>query len=134
MRLWHYELISYLPRTQLLAQWRELNSIFVNQPNHILIDYVYDDKVALYNYSEKVIDEMIKRGYKISQKSWDNFCEYFKDHHDYMDKHIFKEHDGEYLQICYWNLREKYRRGQKDFTAEQWYGIEKVYYNYYKGE
>ena len=28
MRLWRIDLIPYLPRTQLLAQWRELNSIF----------------------------------------------------------------------------------------------------------
>lgn len=119
MRLWHYSLIPFLPRTQLLAQWRELNSIFVNQSNHILINYVYDDKVALYNCSKIVIDEMLNRGYKISQKSWDNFCKYFKDYHDYLDTHMFKEHDDEYLQICYWNLREKYIRGQKDFTEEQ---------------
>lgn len=126
MRLWHYSLISCLPRSQLLAQWRELNSIFVNQPNHILIDYVYDDKIALYNYSKKVIDEMLNRGYKISQKSWDNFYEYFSDHHDYMDTHMFKEHNDEYLEICYWNLREKYIRGQKDFTEEQMKGISDI--------
>lgn len=123
MRLWHYALIPCLPRSQLLAQWRELNSIFVNQPNHILINYVYNDKVALYNYSKRVIDEMIKRDYKISQKSWDNFYQYFIKHIYYMDTHMFKEHNDEYLEICYWNLREKYIRGQKDFTEEQMKGI-----------
>ena len=130
MRLWHYSLIPHLPRTQLLAQWRELNSIFVNQPNHILINYVYEDKVAFYNYSIRVINEINRRHYRISsQKSWENFCQYFIDHIDYMDKHMFKEHDNEYLEICYWNLREKYIRGQKDFSEELWDGIEEIYYD-----
>jgi len=31
MRLWHYELIPYLQKIQLLAQWRELNSIFAKE-------------------------------------------------------------------------------------------------------
>lgn len=129
MRLWHYELIPYLPRTQLLAQWRELNSIFVNQPNHILINYVYNDKVALYNYSCDVINEMTKRGYKLSNKSQTNWLNYFNGL-NITDNHMFKEHDEEYMSICYWNLKEKYLRGQKDFTTEQWRGIIRIYYNY----
>ena len=31
MRLWHTELIPFIPKSQLLAQWRELNSIFVKE-------------------------------------------------------------------------------------------------------
>ena len=42
MRLWHYKLIPFLPDNQLKAQWRELNAIFLNEPKHILINYVYE--------------------------------------------------------------------------------------------
>ena len=64
MRLWHRELIRYLPKSQLLAQWRELNSIFKKQDDHILIRYIYKyDKEYLRDYSWSVIDEMNRRGY-----------------------------------------------------------------------
>ena len=113
MRLWHYELIPYLPKSQLLAQWRELNSIFKKQDNHILINYIYDyPKTYLKAYADKVIAEMKERGYKI--KSYENYDKYF-DFCKCKGDERFVEHDENYLMICYWNLREKYMRGQKDF-------------------
>lgn len=33
----------------------------------------------------------------------------------------------EYLTICYYNLKEKYLRGQKDFTDEVWNKLDKFY-------
>lgn len=39
--------------------------------------------------------------------------------------HTDKEHDSEYLRICYYNLKEKYMRGQKDFDYLTWI---KLYY------
>ena len=42
MRLWHKDLIPYLPKQQLLGQWRELNSIYVKQNRHILINFIYE--------------------------------------------------------------------------------------------
>ncbi|WP_233732664.1 pyrimidine dimer DNA glycosylase/endonuclease V [Lysinibacillus sp. YS11] len=66
MRLWHIDLIAYLPKGQLLSQWRELNSIFAKEDQHILINYIYEyPKEDLYLYTEKVMDEMKKRGYQI---------------------------------------------------------------------
>jgi uncharacterized protein (TIGR02328 family) len=138
MRLWHKDLIPYLPKQQLVAQWRELNSIYVNQNKHILIDYVYgystDD---LYIYSLYVIREMRKRDYKIKLE---NFCKYFNESDndkinetiysitgslEFLNKYIemsetpfIVHHDKEYLKICCWNLWEKYIRGQKGFTPE----------------
>lgn len=121
MRLFHYELIEFLPRQQLLSQWRELNSIYKKQDNHILINFVYEyDKEELFAYSEMVISEMLRRGYKI--KSVENFVNYFGVDYDYyytgketcFDNHMNKE----YLKICCWNLYEKYLRGQKGFTPE----------------
>ena len=129
MRLWHYKLIPFLPKSQLLAQWRELNSIFKKQDKHILINYVYDySKIALCCYCYHVIDEMAKRGYKI--KSYKNQLEYFQkadENNKLKIKYKFEEHDDEYLTICYWNLREKYIRGQKDFTKEIWDKLDEFY-------
>lgn len=121
MRLWHWRLIPYLPRTQLLAQWRELNSIFKKQDRHILINYIYDYDVSdLYGYSNMVINEMTKRGYKI--KSFENHNNFFEEYRFlYKETKPFKKHHtDEYLIVCYWNLKEKYIRGQKDFDLETW--------------
>ena len=47
MRLWHKDLIPYLPRQQLLGQWRECccivrNIAMLGTPNHILVNKVMD--------------------------------------------------------------------------------------------
>lgn len=118
MRLWHIDLIPYLPNSQLVAQWRELNSIFKNKPKHILINYVYNyGKEYLLYYSNRVLFEMEKRG--INVKSFENLFEYFSDVHELKLSfpYRFAEHDDEYLLCNYYNLVEKYRRGQKDFDS-----------------
>lgn len=133
MRLWHIDLIKngVLPRTQLLAQWRELNSVYKKQDNHILINYIYDyDKKYLLEYSLAVLKEMRRRNFKI--RKWDNFNLYFSEYSKIKDmenkyKHnsmakcsnlIYNEHDFEYLHICFCNLQEKYLRGQSDFYKD----------------
>ena len=117
MRLWHYKLLPYLPDSQLVAQWRELNSIYKKQDKHILINYVYTyPKENLLLYSRMIIREIMKRGYKI--KSWENYNNYFKDISNgvVVDKNPFPNHHTDrYLEQCYFNLEEKYDRGQKDF-------------------
>lgn len=92
MRLWHYKLIPFLPKSQLVAQWRELNAIFSKQTNHILINYIYDyPKSYLYNYTQLVINELKKRNYNI--RKWDNFLSYFQDVPKTINENkIFKEH------------------------------------------
>ena len=90
MRLWHYKLIPYLPREQLLAQWRELNSIFVKQDKHILINYIYNyNEKYLLNYTIMVMDEMRKRGYQI--RSTANYEWYFRDTHFYNSNDFFEQ-------------------------------------------
>lgn len=125
MRLWHKDIIQFLPRTQLLSQWRELNSIYKFQNKHILINYIYEyPKIYLYAYSQIVINEMKKMGYKIS--SWDNYNDYFKDcidsqlDNDYLSTLSYKEHDDTYFLICIYNLYEKGIRGQTDFPIERY--------------
>ena len=132
MRLWHIDLIPYLPKSQLLAQWRELNSILKKQDNHILINYIYDyNKEVLHDYTVSVMQEMNNRGYKIYNT--ENYINYF-----ILDGIVgncfkrFKEHDNEYLTICYYNLKEKYLRGQKDFDEETWTRLDKFYKKYIK--
>ena len=76
MRLWHYKLIKYLPRQQLLGQWRELNSIFAKEDKHILINYVYEyDKEDLCAYTNSIIDEMEKRSYKVNVERFENYMQ-----------------------------------------------------------
>lgn len=130
MRLWHTDILPYLPRTQLLAQWRELNSIFKKQDKHILINYIYNYPTfdALWTYSKILIDEMQYRGFAVNIK---NYTEFFKDK-KLTGNMFFNEHDCEYLRICYYNLKEKYIRGQKDFTKEIWDALEQFYQNYMK--
>lgn len=127
MRLWHIDLIPYLPKSQLIAQWRELNSIFKKQDNHILINYVYNyDKRPLLNYTQSVMREMLNRGYKIN--SVENYVKYFININSFGTER-FQEHNNEYLTICYYNLKEKYLRGQKDFTDEVWDKLYEFYFN-----
>lgn len=132
MRLWHYKLLPYLPKSQLIAQWRELNSIFKKQDKHILINYIYNYKKSdLYNYSLSVILEMDLRGYKI--KSLDNYYDFFGDMIGDTDIYIdvFKSHhDERYLIQCFYNLQEKYDRGQRDFSKDEYKKLE----NFVKGE
>ena len=119
MRLWHTELIPFIPKSQLLAQWRELNSIFAKEDRHILINYVYDyPKEDLYIYTQIVLKEMLVRN--ITIRTIDKMERYFagitvSQHYTPFKNH----HNDEYLTICYYNLYEKYIRGQKDFSAEQ---------------
>lgn len=128
MRLWHIDLIPYLPKSQLLAQWRELNLIFKKQPRHILINYIYNyDQTPLIWYVMNVASEMLSRGYKCNMG---NFCAYLyflKPKFEKLTGVYFLEHNKEYLTICYWNLREKYLRGQKDFTKEVWDKLDAFY-------
>ena len=130
MRLWHYELIQYLPKSQLLAQWRELNSIFKKQDKHILINYIYEyPKEDLMSYSYMVVNEMLRRGYKI--KNTTNWNTYFKENLGLLPDKPFKNHHHyRYLKQCFYNLQEKYDRGQKDFSEEQYNKLNKFVINY----
>lgn len=134
MRLWHTELIPFIPKSQLLAQWRELNSIFVKEDKHVLINYIYEyPKEDLYIYTQIVLKEM--RARNITIRTIDKMDRYFVDlrlsENEYYPPYS-RHHNDEYLTICYYNLYEKYIRGQKDFTAEQFEALHQ-YYSIKKG-
>ena len=134
MRLWHYELLPYIPTSQLIAQWRELNCIFKagkDRINHILINYVkeYDDS-HLFAYTQMVLKEMTNRG--ILVKDFSNMAQYFKCGAISLTeikiiKPFPKHHTMRYLSQCYYNLQEKYDRGQKDFSYDRYEKLSKFY-------
>ncbi|TSI02262.1 pyrimidine dimer DNA glycosylase/endonuclease V [Lysinibacillus sp. BW-2-10] len=128
MRLWHIDTIPFLPRGQLLAQWRELNSIFKKEDQHILINYIYEyEKVDLLLYTNEVLNEMKKRGFKI--KTFDKLQAYFEgiELPEKPYKPFTKHHNDEYLEICYFNLKEKYIRGQKDYDDNLFHQLDLFY-------
>lgn len=135
MRLWHYQLVKndLLPKTQLIAQWRELNSIFKKQDKHILINYIYEySKKDLLVYTIIVLEELEKRNVKV--KSYSNMEAYFEDSIENILKwkdelkkfKPFKlHHNDRYLQQCFYNLQEKWDRRQKDFTDREYVKLTK---------
>ena len=136
MRLWHKALIEVLPRQQLLGQWRELNSIYKKQDKHILINFVYDYHFGhLLGYTNMVIAEMGKRGYKINLDNADNYFKLLiKENGGYkmpFYECLFEEKMNErYLKQCLYNLQEKYDCG--GITQEEWQKIEDKFENYLK--
>lgn len=127
MRLWHTDLIPYIPKSQLLAQWRELNSIFAKQDNHLLINYIYEyPKEDLYCYTEIVLEEMRSR--HINIRTLNKMERYFENVHPTTIYPPFqRHHNKQYLTICYYNLLEKYICGQKDFTVQQFENLKQFY-------
>ena len=115
MRLWHKDLITVLPREQLVAQWRELSAIVgaiqkKGTPNHILVNFIMDyDFDHLISYAYYVREEMTQRGYRTMNSVWEKIVSLKKNwillplNKVYSDKM-----EDLYLTICYYNLYEKY--------------------------
>lgn len=139
MRLWHKDLIPYLSRKQLLAQWRECCAIASNiankgTPNHLLVNKIFDyNAFHFWNYSLLVVEEMKNRGYKISTKSFNNFKNNFfqKDLTEKevlpasditFEKLFWSWHNDRYLKQCLYNLQEKYDCG--GIPEKEWKKIE----------
>ena len=128
MRLWHHEMIDLLPKSQLLAQWRELNSVFAKEDRHILINYIYEyPKEHLFAYTNLVLQEMQSRGFNI--RTIEKMERYFSDiDHQLLIENPFPlHHNDEYFEICFFNLKEKFLRGQKDFEKERFEKLEDRY-------
>lgn len=126
MRLWHQDLISKLPRQQLLGQHREccalrgkgqvrphatVNYVFNYSPNHLVA------------YHALVMDEMQRRGYH-PDKIWYDFQwrgKILNFHEGWTDSSevcrlwenaqkgikIYQEHNDAYYQECIDNLKSK---------------------------
>lgn len=138
MRCWHKSLIPYLPRQQLLGQWRECCLIAKNiaekgTPNHILVNRIMNYPIEhFYNYGCLVYNEMIRRRYITSFYKFGNCFESYTDFINY--DNIFSEwHNNRYLTQCMYNLEEKHDcngitddewnvllRGYKEITGRDW--------------
>ena len=116
MRLWHEQLIPLLPKNQLLGQHRECCALRGNGWNkkHKTVDYAFSyTPYHLFLFHSLVMDEMEKRGYKVSEECRDkNYRgktaeKYDKLEEKMIESPIYKEHNGEYLMECIENLRNK---------------------------
>jgi uncharacterized protein (TIGR02328 family) len=137
MRLWHKDLIPYLPRQQLLAQWRECCAIASNiankgTPNHLLVNKVIKyDILHFISYTYWIKEEMKKRGYKISEKTDNNFVNNLECVYGglpfvtkvYPTNKLYKLwHNERYLKQCLFNLQEKFDCG--GISKDEWKVIE----------
>lgn len=140
MRMWHKDLITALPREQLVAQWRELSSIAGNintkgTPNHILVNPVMEYPLSYFiTYAAAIREEMRRRGYRTMDKVWDkitSICD--NDYTIFPIDEIYKGWmDKDYMNICYYNLFEKFLRG--GITEKDWSNIKSAYAIYLSKE
>lgn len=139
MRLWHKDLIDVLPRQQLLAQWRECCAIAgkiakTGSPNHMLVNKVIEySQIHFIEYTNRILKEMSKRQYKVSESSYLRFVENMKLGKKYfydgimIDRNVYPGWMNEkYLRQCYYNLQEKYDCG--GITEEEWQKIKNKFY------
>ena len=134
IRLWHYELIPYLPRQQLLSQWRECcciaRNIAVNgTPNHLLVNKIMDYPIEHFiAYTTLVNQEMQKRGYKCDASRFTKWLEW--DAFKILKNEIFEDwHNERYLQQCLYNLQEKY--DCDGVSQKEWDIIENKFKEYF---
>lgn len=146
MRLWHKDLIDVLPRKQLLAQWRECCAIAgkiakTGSPNHMLVNKVTEySQIHFIEYTNRILNEMHKRSYKVSESSFLRFIEnlkiseeYFYDVYNILINKDFLFPgwmDERYFKQCYYNLQEKYDCG--GISEEDWNLIARRYENFIK--
>jgi len=118
MRLWHYKLIPFLPRQQLLGQHRECCALRGKSwgRKHATVDYAFQQGPdVLFAYHTLVLHEMKRRGYHYNAvwqcsvyrgakcAPWPNFGPVPPD----TTMMLYSEHDDNYLMECLNNLRSK---------------------------
>lgn len=130
MRLWHSSLIKVLPREQLVAAWRELSAISGSiqkngTPNHLLVNFILDyDYDHFISYAYYVREEMTRRGYRTMNSVWEKITS-LKSNYTILPLEVIypEKMDTLYLNICYYNLYEKYLCGgikQEDWDKIYW--------------
>lgn len=142
MRIWHKDIIEYLPREQLVAQWRELSAIAGNlntkgTPNHILVNKVLDYPIDHFiSYALYVRQEMTLRGYRTMESVWEKILSTNDGTFELVAPECLfpRWHNFQYLRQCYYNLEEKYDCG--GVSSEYFYQLREFYENekkYYEG-
>lgn len=138
MRLWHKDLISYLSRKQLIAQWRECCAIAGSiakkgTPNHLLVNKVLSSRGDFYSYCNIVVSELKRRNYKVSEKAmktcFDNILASNNFETNSTNFEIFPDwHNNRYLKQCLFNLQEKYDCG--GVPEDDWKWIQETFDKY----
>jgi len=130
MRLWHTQLISALPREQLVSQWRECSAIAgkiqtSGTPNHVLVNFVMNyDFDHFISYAYYIRQEMTARKYRTMNTVWDKIVSLKPDWKLLPLEEVYKNKMNDfYLTVCYYNLYEKFDCGMFDNFDE----IEKIY-------
>ena len=129
MRIWHTDLLPYLPDLQFKGQLRELVAIMHDwrdkgKTNHILINRVMDfpknDLVRYFVYYEAVYH---KRYGVWLTKHWEEFKAFDTTPIPDRSTSCFGEwHNKDYLRVCMANLYEKWHFGvgKSRITDEEW--------------
>jgi len=120
-----------LPREQLVGEWRELSLIASNilkkgSPNHILCNFIMDyDFDHFISYAYYIREEMTRRGYRTMESVWEKIIA-LKPNYIILplEKVFFNKMNDIYLNICYYNLYEKYLCGGIDY--EDWREIDEL--------
>ena len=132
MRLWHTKLIEVSPREQLIGCWRELSAIAGaiqknGTPNHLLVNFVLDyDYNHFISYAYYIRQEMTRRGYRTMNSVWNKIVALKLDWELLNLVDVYPEKmDDIYLEICSWNLYEKYICG--GISSNDMKQIENIY-------
>ena len=129
MRLWHKDLIPYLPDLQFRGQLRELVLIMRQwrdggKTNHLLINRVMEyPKADLYRYFCEYEAEYFKRYGRTLDRYSSEFGRFANWSVDTKNNTIFEVwHNKEYLRVCMANLYEKrfFGIGKSRITDEEW--------------
>lgn len=123
MRLWHYELIPYLPKAMLVSQWRECIAIKRQWEKgtlkHRLVSYVMNYyPIVLLEYVDLVVKEMKKRNIKHQDKYYNELQAFCFIPIKVRRGYVYPQHNNRYLKQCLYNLQEKADRGI--ITQEEW--------------
>lgn len=130
MRLWHIDLLPYLPDAQFKGQLRELVAIMHDwrdkeKTNHLLINRVMEyDKVEFLRYFDAYCKEYYYRyGGEVSEATQDDFWGFSGVCAIFSKEGIFDGwHNKEYLRVCMANLYEKhiFGIGKSRITDKEW--------------
>lgn len=129
MRIWHYELLPYLPDLQFKGQLRELVAIMHDwkskgTTNHILINEVMNyPKEDLSTYFHHYMWIYYDRyGKMISAKTIEDFKGFAPFWEDVTEPIYEDWHCTDYLRVCMANLYEKHEfaKGKSRITDEEW--------------
>lgn len=132
MRIWHYKLISVLPRKQLVSQWRELIAIKGaieknGTPNHSLVNIVLDYSIEDFKaYTTLIYAELLRRYFRAKLEKYTEIINW--ENNNFNNTKIRNEeevyinwHNDRYLKQCLYNLQEKYDR--RMITSNEWLKI-----------